>query len=152
MKFEFYIVLSITTLFTMLFSVAFAGGDLTKQDPIEIRVELGNAEDGLVFSPNSLSFETGKLYKLILFNPSLQKHYFSSAGMASAVFTRKVQVNGNDGKAIAEVKGTVREIEVYPNGVSEWWFVPVKAGSFSDLRCTISGHTEAGMTGVITID
>ena len=84
MKFEFYIVLSITTLFTMLFSVAFAGGDLTKQDPIEIRVELGNAEDGLVFSPNSLSFETGKLYKLILFNPSLQKHYFSSAGMASA--------------------------------------------------------------------
>ena len=71
--------------------------------------------------------------------------------MAQAVFTRKVQVNGADGKAIAEVKGQIREIEVYPGGTTEWWFVPVKAGKFNDLKCTIPGHTEMGMVGSITI-
>jgi uncharacterized cupredoxin-like copper-binding protein len=71
--------------------------------------------------------------------------------LAGAVFTRKAQVNGKDGKPIAEVKGAVREIEVYPGGTAEWWFVPVKAGVFEDLRCTIPGHTEGGMTGKIVI-
>jgi hypothetical protein len=32
----------------------------------------------------------------------------SSEGLAGAVFTRKAQVNGKDGKPIAEVKGAVR--------------------------------------------
>ena len=80
-----------------------------------------------------------------------KKHYFSSEGLSRSVFTRKVQVNGKGGKAIAEVKGNVREIEVYPGGTAEWWFVPVKIGKFSDLECTIKGHTEAGMVGKITI-
>ena len=31
-----------------------------------------------------------------------------------SVFTRKAQVLGPDGKTIAEIKGTIREIEVYP--------------------------------------
>jgi uncharacterized cupredoxin-like copper-binding protein len=29
--------------------------------------------------------------------------------------------------------------------------VPIKAGAFEDLRCTIPGHTEAGMKGGITV-
>lgn len=128
-----------------------AAGDLTQQEPVEIKVALGNEKDALRFFPEMISLETGKLYRLILSNPSPQKHYFSSDGMAQAVFTRKVQVNGADGKAIAEVKGQIREIEVYPGGTAEWWFVPVKAGSFNDLKCTIPGHTEMGMVGSITI-
>jgi uncharacterized cupredoxin-like copper-binding protein len=128
-----------------------AVGDLTAQDPIEINVALGNADNSLSFFPSTLEFETGKLYKLTLSNPSSQKHYFSSDQMSRAVYTRKVQVNGADGKPIAEIKGTIREIEVYPNGKSEWWFVPVKSGSINDLRCTINGHTEAGMVGTIMI-
>jgi uncharacterized cupredoxin-like copper-binding protein len=82
-----------------------AAGDLTQQEPVEIRVALGNEKDALRFFPEALSLEAGKLYRLILVNPSPQKHYFSSEGMAQSVFTRKVQVNGADGKAIAEVKG-----------------------------------------------
>ncbi len=52
---------------------------------------------------------------------------------------------------IAEIKGSIREIEVYPQGTAEWWFVPVKAGTFNDLKCTIAGHAEAGMVGTVTI-
>jgi hypothetical protein len=72
-------------------------------------------------------------------------------GLSRSVFTRKAQVLGPDGKTIAEIKGTIREIEVYPNGTAEWWFVPIKTGVLNDLKCTIKGHAEAGMVGTITI-
>jgi uncharacterized cupredoxin-like copper-binding protein len=141
----------LAALLVLPFASARAEGDLTQQEPVEIRVALGNDKDTLRFFPDTIRLETGKLYRLVLSNPSPQKHYFSSEGMAQAVFTRKVQVNGSDGKAIAEVKGQIREIEVYPGGTAEWWFVPVKAGSFNDLKCTIPGHGEGGMVGSVTI-
>jgi uncharacterized cupredoxin-like copper-binding protein len=128
-----------------------AEGDLTKQKPIDVKVQLGDEKNALVFSPKVIELATGKLYRLILVNPSPQAHYFSSEGLAGAVFTRKAQVNGKDGKPVAEVKGYVREIEVYPGGTAEWWFVPVKAGEINDLKCTIAGHVEGGMVGKIVI-
>lgn len=119
--------------------------DLSKQDPIEVVVELGAKDDSLVFTPNALHFETGKLYKLVLKNQSKSKHYFSALRFAAAVWTRKVEVGG------AEIKGAIREIEVTPGGEAEWFIVPVQAGSF-DLQCTIPGHTEGGMVGEITVE
>jgi uncharacterized cupredoxin-like copper-binding protein len=128
-----------------------AAGDLTAQQPVEVVVELGNKDNKLRFYPSSLQFETGKLYKLVIKNPSSQKHYFTAEGMSRAVFTRKVQILGKTNKTIAEVRGYVSEIEVYPEGTAEWWFVPVKTLESSRLHCTIKGHTEAGMTGTISI-
>lgn len=128
-----------------------ADGDLTSQEPVTVTVRLGDERNRLRFEPSALVFQTGKLYRLVIVNPSPQKHYFSSDGLARAVFTRKVQIERPDGGAMVEVKGVVREIEVYPGAAAQWWFVPVKAGSLNDLRCTIAGHTEAGMVGRITI-
>ena len=34
-------------------------GDLTKQQPIELRVQLGSKEDALRFSPDTIQLETG---------------------------------------------------------------------------------------------
>ena len=130
---------------------AMAAGDLTEQTPIPVNVRLGDRDNNLRFFPANLVLETGKLYKLILHNPSTQKHYFSSEGFSRSVFTRKVQVMGANGKILAEIKGVIREIEVYPGETTEWWLVPVKTGTLKDLKCTIPGHTEAGMTGTITI-
>jgi len=107
--------------------------DLTAQPPVEIRVQLGDKD------------------KLVLHNPSPVPHYFSSEGLARAVFTRKAQVLGADGKTLAEIKGNIVEIEVYPGATAEWWFVPVKAGKINDLKCTIKGHAEKGMVGTITV-
>jgi uncharacterized cupredoxin-like copper-binding protein len=126
-----------------------AAGDLTRQAPIEVRMLLGTEQDAKLFSPAVLEFETGKLYKLVLHNPSPEPHYFTSIAFAGSVFTRKVQVNGPDGKAIGEIKGNVFEIEVFPKGTTEWWFVPVRTGEFGDLRCTIKGHDE--MRGKLVI-
>lgn len=133
-----------------------AEGDLTNQTPIEVSVSLGTVDGAMAFVPSSLTFETGKLYKLVLKNPSNVKHYFTSKTLASKVFTRKVQVV-QDGRSLAEIKGGIQEIEVYPGGQAEWWFVPVQTGTFDDLHCHVkdeaSGHSHAemGMVGKITI-
>lgn len=128
-----------------------AAGDFTQQQPVELRVQLGDPRGALRFFPADLNLETGRLYRLVLTNPSMQKHYFSSDGLAQAVLTRKVQINGYDARPIAEVKGYIREIEVHPYGTAEWWFVALKAGRLTDLKCTIPGHAEGGMVGRITI-
>ena len=129
--------------------------DLTKQTPIEVRVELGTTAGKHAFVPNTLTFEAGKLYKLVLRNPSKNKHYFTSPGLANSVYTGKVQVVDDKGTR-AEIKGSIREIEVYPGGTAEWWFVPVAAGRFEDLHCHIKDsegrtHAQKGMTGTVEI-
>ncbi len=129
----------------------FTAGDMTSQQAIEMVVNLGDKDNKLQFYPSSLQFETGRLYKLVIRNPSRQKHYFTAEGLAHAVFTRKVQVVNKANKTIAEIKGLVSEIEVYPGGTAEWWFVPVKTIKSSKLHCSIKGHTAAGMTGSISI-
>ena len=136
-----------------------AAGDLSRQDPIEIKIELGKP-GAHVFVPNRLRFETGKLYKLVLTNPSNDPHYFTSHAFTQLIYTRKVQVTQmRDGKLVtlAEFKGAIREIEVYPGHSAEWWFVPVATGRVSDLRCSIVGkdgksHADHGMVGEIVIE
>ncbi|MEE9492396.1 MAG: biphenyl 2,3-dioxygenase [Gammaproteobacteria bacterium] len=135
----------------LLSASAFAEGDMTAQYPIEVTVNLGDKSNKLRFYPSALKFETGKLYKLVIKNPSKQKHYFSAVGLSHSVFTRKVQIVNASNATMVEVKGIINEIEVYPEGIAEWWFVPVKMLNNSPLHCSIKGHTEAGMTGVITI-
>jgi uncharacterized cupredoxin-like copper-binding protein len=136
-----------------------AAGDLSRQQPIEVTVDLGKPGQH-VFAPNRLTFETGKLYKLILRNGSNDPHYFTSHNFSAMVWTRKVQVVQTQGEkpvTLAEFKGAIREIEVYPGHAAEWWFVPVAAGRVSDLHCSIKdkdgkSHADHGMVGEIVIE
>ena len=131
--------------------------DLTKQEPIEKIIYFkGKIGESHYYEPNKLILYTGKLYKLKLKNISNSKHYFSSSSFSKAIFTRKIQINSN-GKKIAEVKGVINEIEVWPNHQIEWWFVPIKTGYFEDLYCKVLDsksklkHSEMGMRGIIII-
>jgi uncharacterized cupredoxin-like copper-binding protein len=136
-----------------------AAGDLSRQAPIEVTVTLGKPGQHLFF-PNRLRFETGKLYKLVLVNSSNDPHYFTSHAFTQLIYTRKVQVTQlHNGKPVtlAEFKGAIREIEVYPGHSAEWWFVPVATGRVTDLQCGIRGaddrtHAEHGMVGEIIIE
>ena len=97
-------------------AAGYAAGNLAGQQPIEVTVDLGKPGQH-AFVPNSIKFETGKLYKLVLRNPSDDPHYFTSHGFSQLIYTRKVQVvQTRDGKptTLAEFKGAIREIEVYP--------------------------------------
>ena len=132
--------------------------DLTRQKEIE-KIILLKGEQGRIhfYEPNELVFKTGKLYKLIIKNDSDSKHYFSSTSFARSIFTRKIQISIED-KKIAEVKGIINNIEVWPNHQLEWWFVPIKTGVFKDLHCNVKdtktdlSHSKMGMVGTIIIN
>tara|TARA_B100000287_G_scaffold298907_1_gene282111 strand:+ start:639 stop:1112 length:474 start_codon:yes stop_codon:yes gene_type:complete len=140
------------------FNKSFSKGDLTRQKAIEVEVNL-KGEIGKVhfFEPSTLKFETGKLYMLKIKNLSDSKHYFTSEKFSNSIFTRKIQINKNNSK-VAEVKGIIKEVEVFPHNIVEWWFVPLKTGEFNDLFCkikdkiTLKTHEEMGMKGKIIIE
>ena len=131
---------------------------LTRQKEIE-KIILLKGEQGKIhfYEPNELVFNTGKLYKLIIKNESDSKHYFTSTLFAKSIFTRKVQVSLNN-KKVAEIKGVINNVEVWPNHQLEWWFVPIKTGVFKDLYCNVKdtktnlSHANMGMTGTIIIN
>ena len=81
-----------------LFTVTAAQADLTRQEPIEVRVNLGNAEDARVFEPNGISFEVGKVTGACCTNPSKTRHFFTSPDLVDRVFTREVEVKDEEGK------------------------------------------------------
>ena len=131
--------------------------DLTRQSPIEKTVLLkGIKGSHHYFEPNELIFNTGKLYKLIIKNISDSKHYFKSDQFADSIFTRKIQLTINNEK-VSEVKGIIKQIELWPGYQVEWWFVPIKTGIFADLHCNVKDsntqkkHKEMGMNGTIII-
>ncbi|OLP15703.1 hypothetical protein BST81_24905 [Leptolyngbya sp. 'hensonii'] len=121
-----------------------APADPLKQAPIEVTVSLGNEANELKFGPDYLEFQTGKRYKLILSNPSPQKHYFTAKDFADGIWTQKVEAGR------VEVKGAIHELELKPAAIAEWVFIPLKAGQY-EVRCPIPGHTEAGMRGKLLV-
>ena len=154
-------IISLMKYFIYLLTAAFInigiGEDLSRQKPIEKVLHFkGSIGINHYYEPNKLTFKAGKLYKLILINNSDSKHYFSSNAFSKAIFTRKIQINFNN-KKLAEVKGIIQEVEVWPKHQIEWWFVPIKTGLFTDLFCKVkdkkSGlkHSEMGMRATIII-
>jgi uncharacterized cupredoxin-like copper-binding protein len=133
---------------------ALAEGDLSRAEPIELVVEMGAtdaADKPMYFKPNHLELETGKAYKIVLKNLDEVKHEFASPGLMERSFTRKVEITDEAGELVAEVKGSVSEIEVGPGKEVEWFIVPVQTGENLAMECLLEGHQEAGMVGTITV-
>jgi uncharacterized cupredoxin-like copper-binding protein len=133
---------------------ALAEGDLSRAEPIELVVEMGAtdaADKPMYFKPNHLELETGKAYKIVLKNLDEVKHEFASPGLMERSFTRKVEITDEAGGLVAEIKGSISEIEVGPGKEVEWFIVPVQTGEDLAMECLIPGHAEAGMVGTITV-
>lgn len=116
----------------------------SQQPPETIAIQLGTAAGELKFQPDQLVFTAGHRYKLVMNNPSDQKHYFTAKDFADTIWSQKVEAAG------VEVKGAIHEIELKPEARAEWFFVPQKPGTY-ELHCSITGHAEAGMVGTITV-
>ena len=133
-------------------STAYAAGDLSRADPSEVVIEMGQQDvKHMFFKPNHIELETGKAYKIVFKNTDTIKHEFAAPEFIARIFTRKVEILGADGKVIAEVKGAINEVEVAGGGTVEWFMVPVQTGKDIPIECAIEGHKEAGMVGTITI-
>lgn len=120
-------------------------------DAIDVNVSVGTQDGKYMFTPNHLTFERGKYYRLIVHNPSPEAHYFTSDAFATHIFTRKVEVMGADGKVIAEVHGPVNDLDLEAGATVAWYFYPMTKGENMAVHCHKEGHEAKGMTGTITI-
>jgi uncharacterized cupredoxin-like copper-binding protein len=99
------------------------------------------------FSPDTLRFKRDAPYKLEIKNVGSRKHYFAATAFFKAVASRKVQSNAD-----GEIKAPYfTALEVFPGRQLDFYFVPVKKGSYY-LLCTIRGHEEKGMHGRMIIE
>ncbi|MEM1241257.1 MAG: cupredoxin domain-containing protein [Cyanobacteria bacterium P01_H01_bin.26] len=124
--------------------IALAAVAPSQQSIDTLAIHLGNGAGALIFEPDTLTFEAGKRYKLLLDNPSPTKHYFTAKDFADVIWTQKVEAGQ------VEVKGAIHELELKPGAEAEWVFIPQKPGTY-ELHCSIAGHAEAGMVGKLTV-
>lgn len=125
-------------------SLVWAGGDLSRQTSVDLKVLLGAKDNEFAIRPRTWNLETGKLYKVTLVNEGKVKHEWVASEFALTLWTRKVQVGG------VEVKGVINEIELEAGAKADWYFVPIRTGEF-EMACEIEGHREAGMIGKIVV-
>lgn len=128
-----------------------ADGDLSRANVQTVTMEMGTNAGGMYFKPSHLEFKTGQAYKIVLKNVDKVKHEVEASEFAEKIFTRKVEVKNSNGGLVAEIKGSIREIEIGPMSEVEWYVVPVQTGSRLDMVCALPGHKEAGMLGTIDV-
>lgn len=140
------LLIAITLLTLGAYGSAWAEGDLSRQNVVDVALEMGTSSDGMYFKPSTFEFETGKAYRLIVTNVDQVKHELALNEMGERIFTRKIEVSDADGNLVTEVKGTIREVEVGPGKTVQWFFVPVQPTEGPvEVTCEIPGHREAGM-------
>ena len=149
--------MKINAILTSLAMVGFAGpvlaeGDLSRANVIDVAIELGTTDDGdMYMKPDHFEFETGQAYALVVTNVDPIKHEISLSEMGEKVFTRKVEISDKDGELVAEIKGSIREVEVGPGWTIEWFIVPVQTMEEGEITCELEGHYEAGMHASVVI-
>jgi uncharacterized cupredoxin-like copper-binding protein len=142
-----------STMLTLIAAMpAVADGDLSRANVIDVVIEMGSNADGMYLKPDNLEFVTGQAYKLVLVNVDEIKHELALNEMGERIFTRKVEIADDDGNLVAEIKGSIREVEVGPGKTVEWFIVPVQTTDEPvEITCEIEGHLEAGMRASVMI-
>ena len=125
-------------------TLVWAGVDLSRQSPLTLKVILGDRSNEYALLPKTWNLETGKLYKVTFVNQGKIKHEWAAPEFALTIWTRKVEVGG------VEIKGVINEIELQPGKTADWYFIPIRTGTF-EMACEIEGHKEAGMFGKVVV-
>ncbi len=101
----------------------------------------------LAFDPSDVTLDANTAYVLTIENSAANasKHYYTAAEFYQTVVTRKAE----DSKAEIKVP-YFKAVELLIGGSTELFIVPTVPGAY-EVLCTITGHTEAGMTGTITV-
>ncbi len=121
-----------------------------------VQVTLGSDLDELVIAPEKLRLVTGRLYKLVVKNPSSTTHYFWAPEFGGyATWTDRARVDKGDVK-LRKIEAEEREaystweIKIEPGGTAVWEFVPVMAGRYK-FGCSLPEHAHAGMEGELEV-
>lgn len=98
------------------------------------------------FTPEKLTFQVGKPYKLSVINAGSEKHYFTAEGFYLSAAFRKAQDDSGEIKA-----PYFKAVEIFPGEQIDLYLIPTKVGVYDSL-CTITGHEDAGMFGTIVVE
>lgn len=72
---------------------------------------------------------------------------------ASGFFARKVEIADENGDLFAEIKGSIREVEVGSGKTVDWFRAPTQTTDEPvEITCEIPVHLEAGMRASVIIN
>jgi uncharacterized cupredoxin-like copper-binding protein len=108
--------------------------ELTGPEPIQVVLQFGTETRNLALTPETLRFEKGKLYKLVIVNPSKTAHFVSAPEFGAAIDS----ISLTQGVALRQGDQQV------------WYFVADQAGTY-DIMCGHKAHADAGMVGKIIV-
>lgn len=95
------------------------------------------------FLPATIRVAVGRPVTLRFVNKGQLAHQFGAG------YLRALPVTVTDENARAEAPG-LDYLRLQPGGAASLQFVPRRRGRF-EFACTIEGHREAGMTGIIVV-
>jgi uncharacterized cupredoxin-like copper-binding protein len=80
--------LSVLVVATRVEAEAEAEADLSRANVIDVNIEMGSNDGGMLFSPDKREFLTGQAYRLILINGDEIKHEIAPNEMGERIFSR----------------------------------------------------------------
>jgi uncharacterized cupredoxin-like copper-binding protein len=111
-------------------------------------IELGTTEGGMTAYPRDMKLEVGKLYRLVLTNPSQSEHVVLAPEFGRTVMTAGISKYPKrvdlPGASIAA------GLAVRPGEMIQVYFVPSSEGRYK-LFCEDRAHTEAGMDVTVEV-
>lgn len=114
-------------------------GHTNPRTTTEIRIEMTE----FVFRPAVVRLAAGRPVRLVLINTGQIAHQFETA------FLKKAPARIVGGPLYAEVVG-LEVLGVQPGASASMTLLPTRRGRFP-FACTIEGHAEAGMRGVLEV-
>ena len=155
------LIIAVAAAYAALVGLAGAqAAEFSKQKPIEVIVQLSTKSGKLAITPSDLKLQAGKLYRLVINNPSNITHYLSVPRFGSAVWTAKIDVQGGEvnrtgfqlvARSGATLSRKVKEIELRPGGMAQWTFTPVQTGRYK-MGCGVPAHAQAGVVSHILVN
>jgi len=112
-----------------------AGGALG--NPITVQIDMKE----FAFTPSSIQLSAGRPVRLVFINRGQIAHQFDAA------YLRTIPLRVVDATVSAEVLG-LEVLRVAPGASATIEFLPRQRGRFP-FACTIEGHREAGMYGIL---
>lgn len=115
----------------------------------EVMLEANDGPGVMRFMPDHLEIEMGRTYKLTFRNTGALAHDFMIPDLKAHIEQTETVGQDDDGHGHADEGGSVHGT-AKPDNAAVVVFKPESRGVF-DLKCTIPGHTEAGMAGKVTV-
>lgn len=108
----------------------------------DVFIHFGTADNELYVSPNQLTLKVGEIYRVVVINPSEERHIISAPEFAETVLTTDL-LKGTP-RVDYPVASIRKGIMVGPGELIEWTFMPIAEGQYK-FGCTIPFHAEADM-------